>query len=363
MFVLPEGVHSRWVENGRGLNVHYLDAGRQDDPLVILLHGFPELAYSWRGLIGPIAELGFHVVAPDQRGYGQTSGHSLGYDVDLSEFGMVNLAEDVVGLVKALGHKQVELIVGHDFGSPVAAWSALIHPEIFQNVVLMSAPFSGPPTGLPAGVMNIHDDLSKLTPPRKHYQWYYGERDAEPNMLGAPGGFRNFLRAYFHCKSADWPGNRPYRLAHWSASNLAQMPRYYIMDLEAGMAETALALAPSDAEIDACLWLDEDELAVYAAEFERTGLQGGLNWYRRATSSEEAEKLATFSGKKILAPLTFVGGAKDWGIWQVPGALEAMETVASANYRDTHLIENAGHWVQQEQPAAVFDVITDLLAP
>lgn len=361
MIGLPEGITSRVLDNGNGLNVHCLEAGRHDAPLVLLLHGFPELAYSWRRLIVPIAMLGFHVVAPDQRGYGGTTGHCSGYDVDLTEFGMINLASDVVGLVNALGHKGAALIAGHDFGSPVAAWSALLHGEVFQNVILMSAPFAGPPKAKAADSLDIHYDLAQLSPPRKHYQWYFGERSAEANMLNAPGGFANFMRAYFHCKSADWSGNRPHLLARWSADDLARMPRYYIMDQDAGMAETALSMAPSKQQAGACQWLDQAELEMYAAEFEATGLQGGLNWYRRSTSAEEKAALAVFSGQKIQAPLTFVGGEKDWGVWQAPGALQAMETQASVDYRGTHLIENAGHWVQQEQPEVVLEVIRTVL--
>lgn len=361
MLDLPDGVKSRVLGNGNGLAVHFLEAGHRDAPLVLLLHGFPEIAYSWRYLIAPIANLGFHVVAPDQRGYGGTTGYSTGYDVDLAEFGMINLARDVVGLIDALDHKDVALVAGHDFGSPVAAWSALIHPHVFKKVVLMSAPFAGPPAAQTTDRADSLRDLAHLSPPRKHYQWYYGEREAESNMLNAPGGFAEFLRAYFHCKSADWPGNRPRPLARWSAESLAQLPRYYIMDLSTGMAETALSMAPSKQDADACRWLDRAALEIYASEFRRTGLQGGLNWYRRSTSPEEHAALAAFAGQKIKAPLAFVGGAKDWGVWQAPGALEAMQARASEDYRGTHLIENAGHWVQQEQPEAVLDVLAALL--
>lgn len=361
MLNLPEGITRRVLANGNGLNVHFLEAGQPDAPLVFLLHGFPELSYSWRRLMGPIANLGFHVVAPDQRGYGQTTGYSRGYDVDLSEFGMVNLTDDVVGLVHALGHSNVALVVGHDFGSPVAAWSALLHPKVFQRVILMSAPFAGPPDAPSTGTEDIHVALAKLLPPRKHYQWYFGEREAETNMLHAPGGFATFLRAYFHCKSADWPGNEPRRLSEWSAAVLAQMPRYYIMDLHAGMAETALSMAPNRDEVGNCRWLEDDELATYASEFSKTGLQGGLNWYRRSTSTAEQHALAAFAGRKIQAPLAFIGGAQDWGVQQAPGALEAMEAKASADYRGTHIIRNAGHWVQQEQPDAVFELVRAML--
>lgn len=306
---LPQGITSHFVDNGNGLTVHFLEAGQHDAPLVLLLHGFPELSYSWRQLIVPIANLGFHVVAPDQRGYGETTGYNAGYDVDLAEFGMINLATDTVGLVKALGYAEAALIIGHDFGSPVAAWSALLQPSVFRNVILMSAPFAGPPAAQTVFDTTIHCSLAQLSPPRKHYQWYFGERVAEADMLDAPGGFSWFLRAYFHCKSADWPGNRPHRLAHWSADELAQLPRYYVMDLDAGMAETALSMAPSKQEANSCRWLDCAELETYAEKFEKTGLQGGLNWYRRSTSAEEQVALAAFAGRKIQVPLAFVGGA------------------------------------------------------
>lgn len=359
MHALPEGINSRVVDNGNGLAMHILEAGQRDAPLILLLHGFPELSFSWRKLVLPLAALGFHVVAPDQRGYGRTTGQSHGYDVELAEFGMVNLATDCVGLMQALGHKKAALIAGHDFGSPVAAWSALIHPDRFENVVLMSAPFAGSPLAPTSDAGDIHADLARLTPPRKHYQWYYGAPDAETDMLQSPGGFAHFLRAYFHCKSADWPGNQPHRLSHWSAEQLAQMPRYYIMDHNQGMSATALSMAPSQQEAAACHWLDASELEFYAAEFTRTGLQGGLNWYRRATSDAERTALLEFAGRKIEAPLWFIGGAQDWGVYQAPGALEAMETRASSDYRGTHLIDRAGHWVQQEQPDTVMALIKD----
>ena len=120
--LLPGGIRSRFLDGINGLRMHILEAGYEtnDRPLILLLHGFPELAYSWRKIMVPLAEAGYHVVAPDQRGYGRTAGHASCYDVDLSEFGMINLSDDVVGLVNALGHNEVALLVGHDFGSPLA---------------------------------------------------------------------------------------------------------------------------------------------------------------------------------------------------------------------------------------------------
>src|SRR5205807_6844399 len=124
--------------------MHVLEAGDPGRPLLLLLHGFPELAYSWRKIMLPLAAAGFHVVAPDQRGYGRTTGWDADYDGDLASFRMLNLARDALGLVAALGHASVAAVIGHDFGASVAAWCALTRPDVFRSPVLM-APFAGPP--------------------------------------------------------------------------------------------------------------------------------------------------------------------------------------------------------------------------
>ena len=143
----PHGIRSRFVPNINGLTMHLLEAGfeSQDRPCILLLHGFPKLAYSWRKVMLPLAAAGFHVIAPDQRGYGRTTGWDGDYDGDLESFRMLNLVRDTLGLVAALGYRTVAAVVGHDFGSPVAAWCALIRPDVFRAVVLMSAQFAGPP--------------------------------------------------------------------------------------------------------------------------------------------------------------------------------------------------------------------------
>src|SRR5437773_9166344 len=144
--VLPQGVQARFVDGINGLRMHILEAGYDTPgrPLVLLLHGFPELAYSWRKIIVPLAEAGFHVVAPDQRGYGRTTGWDPDYDGDLASFRMLNLVRDALGLVSAFGYREVALVAGHDFGASVAAWCALVRPDVFRTVALMSAPFAGP---------------------------------------------------------------------------------------------------------------------------------------------------------------------------------------------------------------------------
>src|ERR1700686_5444060 len=144
---LPPGIRSRMVSDVNGLTVHMLEAGFEDAgrPAVLLLLGFPELAYSWRKVLLPLAAAGYHVVAPDQRGYGRTTGWDAAYDGDVAPFRRLNRVRDALGLVSALGHSTVAAVIGHDFGSPVAAWCALVRPDVFQSVVLSSAPFSGAP--------------------------------------------------------------------------------------------------------------------------------------------------------------------------------------------------------------------------
>src|SRR5215472_7531038 len=145
--VLPAGVRARILPGINGLDVHLLEAGHEQPnrPAVLLLHGFPEIAYSWRKVMPALAAAGYHVLAPDQRGYGRTTGWDAGYDGDLSSFRVLNLVRDTLGLVSALGRAHVASVIGHDFGSPVAAWCTLVRPDVFRSVALMSAPFPGPP--------------------------------------------------------------------------------------------------------------------------------------------------------------------------------------------------------------------------
>ncbi len=373
--VLPAGIRSRFVDGINGLRMHVLEAGFGGEarPGILLLHGFPELAYSWRKVMLPLAEAGFHVVAPDQRGYGRTTGWDPGYDGDLGTYRMLNLVRDAYGLVAALGLGSVAAVIGHDFGAPVAAYAALIRPDVFRSLVLMSAPFAGPPA-LPKGAAaagprsghvsaepGIDEALAKLDRPRKHYQLYYSTREANAEMWHSKEGVHAFLRAYFHHKSADWPGNRPFRLVGWSAATLAEMPTYYIMDLDKGMAETVRPMMPSAAEVEGCRWLGEAELAVYAEEFGRTGFQGGLNWYRCRTGSRFTAELELYSGRSIDVPALFIGGKSDWGVYQVPGNLERMQSQACSRMAGCHLVDGAGHWVQQEQPAKTAALVLEFL--
>ena len=136
---LPDGVRSAYVKGVNGLDMHYLEAGKPSRPLILLLHGFPELAFSWRNLMVPLAEQGFHVIAPDQRGYGRTTGWSEAYDQDLFTSRMTNLVRDAMGLIFRLGHDYAAQVVRHDFGASVAGWAGLLRPDVFRQITVMSA--------------------------------------------------------------------------------------------------------------------------------------------------------------------------------------------------------------------------------
>ncbi len=371
--ILPTGFRSRFVDGINGLRMHVLEAGFEEAgrPCLLLLHGFPELAYSWRKIMPTLAQAGYHVIAPDQRGYGRTTGWDGDYDGDVASFRFLNLVRDTLALVAAFGYREVS-VVGHDFGATVATYCALSRPDTFRSMTLMSAPFSGPPAfpfdtangSHPAAptVPDIHTALAALPRPRKHYQWYYSTRDADGDMRKCPQGVHDFLRAYYHYKSADWAGNNPYPLESWTATELAKMPTYYVMDLNENMAESVAPAMPSPEEIANSGWLPESELRVYSGEFERIGFQGGLNWYRCRTTDAHSAELKLYSGATIDIPSCFIAGSSDWGIRQSPGGLEKMQNEACTDMRGCHLIDGAGHWVQQEQPEAVSKYLLEFLS-
>jgi pimeloyl-ACP methyl ester carboxylesterase len=369
---LPPSIRSRYVDGIIGLRMHVLEAGfeTRGRPCLLLLHGFPELAFSWRKVMPALAEAGYHVIAPDQRGYGRTTGWTASYDGDLTPFRLTNLVRDALGLVAAFGYEHVDAVIGHDFGSPVAAWCALIRPDVFRSVAMMSAPFGGPPR-LPFDTADqpakgapedpVHRELAALKRPRKHYQWYYSTREADRDMSEAPQGVHDFLRAYYHHKSADWKDNKPYPLAAWSASELAKLPTYYVMDLGKTMPETVAAEMPTAAEIAANQWLPDSELAFYAAEYQRTGFQGSLQCYRCGTTGAFNAEMQTWSGRTIDIPCCFISGKQDWGTHQRAGVFEAMQSSVCTNMLGCHLVDGAGHWVQQEQPRQVVAHLLEFL--
>jgi len=378
---IPAGIRSRHIANVNGMTVHILEAGYEAPgrPAVLLLHGFPELAYSWRKIMPALAAAGYHVIAPDQRGYGRTTGWDDSYDADSDPFRILNMTRDSIGLVYALGHRSVAMVVGHDAGAPVASWSALIRPDIFRSITIMSSPFEGAPA-LPFDTANgatnganqprtaVSDDdldreLAKLNPPRKYYQNYQRTRGANDDMLHAPQGLHALFRAYYFYKSADYKGNNPHPLKARTAEELAQIPTYYVMEKDKGMAATVAPFMPSADYITNCKWLTEAEVDVYVTEYGRTGFTGALQGYRvrRGSDPRSVAEMQTFSGRTIDVPSQFIAGKSDWGVYQTPGAVDKMRNTACTHMVGFHLLDGAGHWVQQEQSELVSALLVQFL--
>jgi pimeloyl-ACP methyl ester carboxylesterase len=369
---LPAGIRSRYIDNNNGSKMHVLEAGfaEKGRPCVVFLHGFPELGYTWRKQLLPIASAGFHAIAPDLRGYGRSTAGAVAFEDDLLPYTLLNRVADVVGLVRALGYEKVAAVVGHDWGGPTAAWCALLRPDIFQSVVLMSTPFGGP-EGLPfdtvdhpptpGAEVDIDKDLASLPRPRKHYRHYFATRGANEEMWHPPQGMHDFLRAWFYFKSADWKGNKPFPLKSWTATELAKMPEYYIMDLNKTTAETMADRMPSKAQIAGCRWMTENDIEVYSTEYIRTGFQGGLNSYRVLLDSRYYQDLRSFSGRTIDVPSCYIAGASDWGAYQSPGSFEAMQHGACTQLLGVHFVNGAGHSLAEEQPEQVNRLLFDFL--
>src|SRR5262245_24875045 len=204
-----------------------------------------------------------------------------------------------MGLVNALGYRSAAMIAGHDAGAPVASWAALIRPDVFRSVTILSSPFEGAPS-LPFNTANgaplpapaktddeLDAELAKLNPPRKYYQNYQRTPGANDNMLHAPQGLHAFFRAYYFFKSADYAGNKPHPLKARTAEEMAQIPNYYVMEKDKGMAETVAPMMPSADYIAKCKWLTEPEVETYASEYARTGFTGALQGYRVRRGSEQ----------------------------------------------------------------------------
>lgn len=316
----------------------------------------------------PIAEAGYYVVTFDQRGYGRTTGwdNSSFLNTDLSQFALTNVVRDVVTLVNALGYREVKCIVGHDFGAVTASMCALMRPDFFKSVVMMSHPFKAPSllpfniahgeTDKPAPHPDIHAELAKLPVPRKHYKWYNSTRAAADDWLNPSQGLHTFLRGYLHVKSADWKENSPHPLKSWTAEEMAKVPNYYVMPLHKSMPDTIADMMVNQDSSATERWMSDRDLAVYVQEWSRTGFQGGLNYYRITTDQAHMRDLQLFAGKKIECPSIFISGAKDWGNYQQPGAIEAYPESCS-DFRGVRFVEDAGHWPQQEQPERVVEGI------
>jgi pimeloyl-ACP methyl ester carboxylesterase len=308
-------IQHRFIETN-GIRMHIAEAGA--GPLVLLCHGFPESWYSWRHQLQALADAGFHAVAPDMRGYGQTDAPQA-----IEKYTLLHLVGDVVGLVDVLGEKQA-VIAGHDWGAPVAWHAALLRPDIFRGVVGLSVPHR-PRSPMPPTTMMPRTNDAVF------YQLYF----QAPGVAEAE--FERDPRRTIHLMLFGGSGDGPLRAA---SAPVGMVP----------VGGGFLRAAPE--QLPLTDWLTQADIDFYAAEFARTGFRGGLNWYRNFDRNWELT--AAFAGVTVRQPALFIAGAYDAVIRGPVGeaALAQLPQVVPGLRRQV-LIPGAGHWVNQERPDEV----------
>jgi pimeloyl-ACP methyl ester carboxylesterase len=314
------GITHRFVE-ANGIRIHCAEAG--DGPLVLLCHGWPESWYSWRRQLTALAEAGYRAVAPDMRGYGQTDRPEA-----IEAYTLFHLVGDMVGLVAALGAKDA-VIVGHDWGAPVAWHAALLRPDVFRAVAGLSVPFRPRGPVLPTSAMP-QTDTSLF------YQLYFQAPGvAEAELERDP---RATLRRLLYSASGDVPRRNPIDAP--GDAGPAMIPR------DGGF----LTRMPDPDPLPP--WLTDADIAFYAGEFARAGFRGGLNWYRNIDRNWEL--MAPFAGLKVTVPALYVAGDRDLVVG-FPGAAKLIANLKAfvPQLRETVMLPGCGHWTQQERPAEV----------
>lgn len=354
-------IRSRNIKNINGLDIHFIETRvrKTKNNSIILLHGFPELSYSFRHLMYLLAKKGYYCVAPDQRGFGKTISKKKD---TLSKFNVLNLTKDVYEFAKKINIVKFHL-VGHDFGSYVCSYFAILYPNSLYSLTIMSMPFSGPITNKNLYKLDkLNKELNKLKPKKKHYQYYFSSKNANANIMNCEQGLKNFFRAYFHFKSYDYRLNKPFVLKSFSAKEVSKMPEYYIMKYNLGISQTVKNYMPSEKEIKNCSWLKNKDLEYYVKNFKIRGIKEPLKWYKAMLNNKENLKIIELKlPKSINIPSIFIAGEADWGIYQKPGELKKMETNFFSNYFGTKIIKEAGHWVQQEKPKETYNCIINLI--
>ncbi len=295
-------------------------------PLVLLCHGFPELWISWRAQLEALADAGYRAVAPDMRGFGGTSAPD-----DASAYSQLHLVGDMVELVRALKETQA-VIVGHDWGAPVAWNAALLRPDIFRAVVGMSVPYS------PPGRVEMLSALSQAGIQSFYMQYFQAPGLAEAELERDVGA--------------------SIRRIHFGASGKGQalLGRSVFGVLEPGEGFLDhLVEPPSPPD-----WWSEADIAYYTTEFARTGFRGGLNWYRNIKRSWEL--LAPWRGQVIRQPSMFIAGSSD-DVLKFPSSKPQIENFAKTlpGLRGSHILEGAGHWIQRERAQHVNSLVIDFL--
>jgi pimeloyl-ACP methyl ester carboxylesterase len=322
---MAEPTH-RFVETN-GIRMHIAEQGT--GPLVLLCHGFPESWYSWRHQLRALAEAGYHAVAPDMRGYGQTDRPE-----PIEQYTLLHLVGDMVGLLDALGEAQA-VIAGHDWGAPVAWHAALLRPDRFRGVIGLSVPFRPRGAVRPTSVMPQTDDAV-------FYQLHFqtpgvAEAEFEQDVERA-------IRGLLFSNSGDGPSR--------AAGDVGMVPRRGGL-----LARTATQMATPVAPP---AWRSEADVAFYVAEFTRTGFRGGLNWYRNIDRNWEL--LAPFAGARVSVPALYMVGDRDL-VMAFRGMDELLPNLSKfvPALRETIVLPGCGHWTQQERATEVNAAMIEFL--
>ncbi|MFM7534603.1 MAG: alpha/beta fold hydrolase [Acidimicrobiales bacterium] len=322
-----DGPRHGLADVGDGIRIHYVEQG--SGPLVVLVHGFPESWYSYRHQLAPLATAGYRAVAIDVRGYGRSSKPAA-----VDAYRMSCLAGDVLGVVRALGESSA-VVVGHDWGAPIA-WNAAQHrPDVFRALATLSVPFAV------RGPVRPSTAWAAMVPPgEEFYVGYFqqpGRAEAELH-----DDTRGWLRGFYCSASGDAPPPS-------AEGTIATIPT--------GRRMRERFWDPGEADLPA--WLTVADLEFFAGEFERTGLTGGLNRYRNV--DRDWEDAALRGDVPLAVPYLFVGGDRDGPtIWGAP-AIAAFGTTAPQLWRSV-VLSGVGHWTQQERPGAVNEFLLSFLA-
>jgi pimeloyl-ACP methyl ester carboxylesterase len=304
-----------------GIQMHIAEQG--SGPLVLMCHGFPESWYSWRHQLKALSEAGYHAVAPDMRGYGQTDRPEA-----IDQYTLLHLVGDMVGVLDALG-AQTAVIAGHDWGAPVAWHCALLRPDRFRAVIGLSVPYRGRGPLRPTTTMPQTDTAL-------FYQLYFQTPGvAEAELERDP---KSTIRRMLYAASGDAQHGTG---GAWEAESTVGM-----VDRKSGL----LGGMANPRELP--VWLTAADLDFYASEFTRTGFRGGLNWYRNIDRNWEL--LAPYSGAKVTVPALYVAGDRDLVV-KFPGAEQILANLANTvpQLRKQIMLSGCGHWTQQERATEV----------
>ena len=333
-----------------GIRIHVAEQGKA--PLVLLVPGFPELWYSWRHQLPALAEAGYRAVAIDQRGYGRSS--KLW---DPSEYTISRLVADVVGVVAALGEEKA-VIVGHDWGAPVAWTAAWQHPTIFRAVAGLSVPFSG------RGLVALPGSPFGESPPNELHRHIAGEGCSFYQEYFATLGpvideIEEDLRGWYRDVVWSFSGDPPLP-PEFAGVDLSRVdPVQVIRASGACIPHRAKMRARMMTPPSMPAWFTEADLDYFVEAFERTGFAGGLSYYRMLQTSWE--QLAPMQGKPLTVPSLFIGGDRDvatfWGAEAITRAREHLHDL-----RGTTVLPGCGHWIQQERPAETNRLLLEFLA-